>query len=142
MNEIKQYFTINELTYSSTAKKYKIDNTPNTMVLKNLQELINFLNPLREAWGSGIRINSGYRCPELNRKVGGVSSSVHQLGWAADLYPTNNKYEEFKNFIVNYLKDKSFDQCIEERSGLSKWVHLGIKGPIGQQRKMVFKIIK
>ena len=58
----KQYFTIDELVYSDTAKKYKIDNTPNAMVLKNLKELIDFLNPLREAWGSSIRINSGYRC--------------------------------------------------------------------------------
>ena len=49
MNINKQYFTIDELVYSDTAKKYKIDNTPNAMVLKNLKELIDFLNPLREA---------------------------------------------------------------------------------------------
>ena len=45
----KQYFTIDELVYSDTAKKQKIDNTPNAIVLKNLKELIDFLNPLREA---------------------------------------------------------------------------------------------
>ena len=142
MNINKQYFTIDELVYSDTAKKYKIDNTPNAMVLKNLKELIDFLNPLREAWGSSIRINSGYRCPELNKKVGGSNTSAHLLGWAADLWPVNGQYDKFKDFVVNYLKDKQFDQCIEEKAGTSRWVHLGIKNSAGQQRKMVFKIIK
>ena len=45
----KSYFTVAELCASDTAKKYGIDNTPNSIVISHLQQLINFLNPLREA---------------------------------------------------------------------------------------------
>ena len=45
----KSYFTIAELCASETAKKYNIDNTPDPIIISHLQQLINFLNPLREA---------------------------------------------------------------------------------------------
>lgn len=137
----KSYFTIEELCYSDTAEREHIDNTPSEEIKKRLQILIEFLNPLREAWGSGIRINSGYRCPELNKAVGGVDTSAHKEGWACDMYPVNNKFEEFKQFIIEYLKDKNFDQCIQERSGSSQWIHLGLWSK-GRQRKQIFKIEK
>lgn len=74
---MKTYFTIDELCYSYTAEQQDIDNTPPDNIKERLKKLIEFLNPLREAWGSAIRINSGYRCPELNDAVGGVSTSAH-----------------------------------------------------------------
>lgn len=138
---MNSYFTIEELCYSDTAKQKNIDNTPNEEIKKRLQTLINFLNPLREAWNSGIRINSGYRCPELNKAVGGVENSAHKEGWAVDMYPVNNRFEDFKKFIIEYLKDKKFDQCIEEYSGNSKWIHFGLWSN-GRQRNQIFKIIK
>ena len=134
------YFTINELCASETAKKKKINNIPSKEITSHLNELIKFLNPIRESWGSAIRINSGYRCSELNKAVGGVSNSSHLKGWAADLYPVNGKYEEFKKFITDYLKDKEFDQCIIEKSSKSEWIHLGLKDNLGRQRKMIFKM--
>lgn len=138
---MKNYFTIEELCYSDTAEREHIDNTPSEEIKKRLQILIEFLNPLREAWGSGIRINSGYRCPELNKVVGGVDTSAHKEGWAIDMYPVNNKFEDFKQFIITYLKDKNFDQCIVERSGRSQWIHLGLYSN-HRQRKQIFKIEK
>ena len=138
---MKNYFTIEELCYSDTAEREHIDNTPSEEIKKRLQILIEFLNPLREAWGSGIRINSGYRCPELNKVVGGVDTSAHKEGWAIDMYPVNNKFEDFKQFIIAYLKDKNFDQCIVERSGRSQWIHLGLYSN-HRQRKQIFKIEK
>lgn len=74
---MKSYFTIDELCYSYTAEQKGIDNTPPDNIKEHLKKLIEFLNPLRETWGSAIRINSGYRCPELNQAVGGVSTSAH-----------------------------------------------------------------
>lgn len=138
----KSYFTVAELCASDTAKKYGIDNTPNSIVISHLQQLINFLNPLREAWGSAIRVNSGYRCEKLNRFVGGSKTSSHLIGYGVDLIPVNGKMEAFKKFIIDYMKNKMFDQCIIEKSGKTEWVHIGLYNLKGQQRKMIFNIIK
>ena len=138
----KSYFTIDELCKSDTAKKYGIDNTPNSIVISHLQQLINFLNPLREAWGSAIRVNSGYRCEKLNRFVGGSKTSSHLIGYGVDLIPVNGKMDAFKKFIIDYTKNKMFDQCIVEKSGKTEWVHIGLYNLKGQQRKMIFNITK
>lgn len=138
----KSYFTIDELCKSDTAKKYGIDNTPNSIVISHLQQLINFLNPLREAWGSAIRVNSGYRCKKLNRFVGGSKTSSHLIGYGVDLIPVNGKMDAFKKFIIDYMKNKMFDQCIVEKSGKTEWVHIGLYNLKGQQRKMIFNITK
>ena len=138
----KSYFTVAELYASDTAKKYGIDNTPNSIVISHLQQLINFLNPLREAWGSAIRVNSGYRCEKLNSFVGGSKTSSHLIGYGVDLIPVNEKMDAFKKFIIDYMKNKMFDQCIIEKSGKTEWVHIGLYNLKGQQRKMIFNITK
>ena len=138
----KSYFTVKELCESDTAKKYGIDNTPNSIVISHLQQLINFLNPLREAWGSAIRVSSGYRCEKLNRFVGGSKTSSHLIGYGVDLIPVNGKMDAFKKFIIDYMKNKMFDQCIIEKSGKTEWVHIGLYNLKGQQRKMIFNITK
>ena len=138
----KSYFTIDELCASDTAKKYGIDNTPNPTIITRLQRLINFLNPLREAWGSAIKVTSGYRCEKLNCLVGGSKTSSHTIGYGVDLIPLNGKMSEFKKFIVDYMKNKMFDQCIIEKSGKTEWVHIGLYNLKGQQRRMIFNIIK
>lgn len=138
----KSYFTVAELCESDTAKKYGIDNTPNSIVISHLQQLINFLNPLREAWGSAIKVTSGYRCEKLNRFVGGSKTSSHLIGYGVDLIPVNGKMEAFKKFIIDYMKNKMFDQCIIEKSGKTEWVHIGLYNLKGQQRKMIFNITK
>lgn len=139
---MNNYFTIKELCYSDTAEQKGIDNSPSKEIEEHLKELISFLNPIREKWESGIRVNSGYRCPELNKAVGGVDTSAHMLGYAADLYPVNGKFDDFKTFIVNYLQDKEFDQCILETSGNSEWIHLGLYNNKHQQRRQIFKLTK
>ena len=140
--DTKSYFTIDELCASDTAKKYGIDNTPNPTIITRLQRLINFLNPLREAWGSAIKVTSGYRCEKLNCFVGGSKTSSHTIGYGVDLIPLNGKMSEFKKFIVDYMKNKMFDQCIIEKSGKTEWVHIGLYNLKGQQRRMIFNIIK
>lgn len=133
-----KYFTIKELCYSETANKKKIDNTPSEIVKQNLTDLINIiLDPLREAWGSGIRVSSGYRSTALNNAVKGSSTSSHCFGLAADLIPINGKMNKFKIFVKNWLKTSGvkWDQYIDEHSGKSEWVHIGLKNRQGQQRK-------
>ena len=50
--------------------------------------------------------------------------------------------DAFKKFIVDYMKIRMFDQCIIEKSGKTEWVHIGLYNAKGQQRKMIFNIIK
>lgn len=138
----KSYFTIAELCASETATKYNIDNTPDPIITSHLQQLINFLNPLREAWGSAIKVSSGYRCDKLNRFVGGSKTSSHLIGYGVDLIPANGKMSDFKKFIVDYMKMRMFDQCIIEKSGKTEWIHIGLYNAKGQQRRMIFNIIK
>ena len=81
-----KYFTLSELTHSLTADACGIDNTPTAEAVPLMVELITkVLDPLRERWGVPIYVNSGYRCPALNRKVGGSSTSYHLRGMAADI---------------------------------------------------------
>lgn len=117
-----KYFTINELCKSDTANARGIDNTPTDEIKENLEALIeNVLDPLREAYGKPIYINSGYRCPELNKAVGGVSTSEHQSGRAADI-DTHDYEENKKLFKLIQELNLPFRQLIDE-SNLS-WVHV------------------
>lgn len=117
-----KYFTISELCKSDTATARGIDNTPTDDVKENLDALIeNVLDPLREAYGKPIYINSGYRCSELNKAVGGVSTSEHQSGRAADI-DTHDYEENKKLFKLIQELNLPFRQLIDE-SNLS-WVHV------------------
>ena len=135
-----KYFTIEELTHSDTAIALGIDNTPNSEIKEHLVQLINeLLDPLREAWGSGIKVTSGYRCARLNKALKGSSpTSAHLIGYASDLVPMNGSITEFKRFAVKWLKENNikFDQCICETNGRgSQWVHLGLYNLAMEQRK-------
>lgn len=119
-----KYFTIQELTISNTAQRKDIDNTPDQKAAAALTALVaNVLDPLREAWGRPIVVNSGYRCPKLNRAVGGVARSQHIKGEAADIRTLSNRRwenEQLFKFIVQMKLP--FDQLIDEH-GYS-WIHV------------------
>lgn len=138
-----KYFTLEELMKSSTALNKKIANLPSWEIIEHLNELALFLDDLREAWGGGIGVSSGFRCPRLNTVVGGVSGSAHMTGYAADIYPINGKMAEFEKFLKVYLKDKMFDSCIYETSKSTggKWVHFSLKGSNGRQRCKIFNLV-
>lgn len=135
---MNSYFTIEELYWSTTAIINKIDNTPPSNIKENLEKLINFLNPLREEWGSPINVTSGYRCFELNELLHGSPTSAHLYGLAVDLVPANGKLDEFKEFVKNYLKDKQFDQYIDEKTKNSSWVHIGLFYSNGKTQRREF----
>ena len=82
------------------------------------------LQPLRDRFGP-IRINSGYRCPELNEAVGGVKNSQHMKGEAADIYlPSVETGKEYLAFLKTL---PAVDQLIWERSGNTYWIHVSAK---------------
>lgn len=81
-----KYFTMKELTKSATAEKYGLKNEPTRHIRENLEELVEtVLDPLREAWGSPIRLTCAFRDIEVNAKVGGHPNSHHIYGCAADI---------------------------------------------------------
>lgn len=135
-----KYFTLEEFLTSSTARQRSIENMPSFEIVEHLNELALFLDGLRQAWGGGIVISSGYRCDALNKAVNGVSDSLHKKGWACDMVPANGKFEEFKVFVVNWLKDKKFDELIIESKGKSKWLHLQLYSNNGFQRCKTFSL--
>ncbi len=148
MGTITENFSYAEFEASDTAKARGICNVITTFAVRDaVKELaVNLLQPLRDAWGSGLTVTSGYRCPELNRAVGGSATSAHVYGWAADIVPANGQIDRFYEFTERWLKDNgiAFDQCIRERSarGTSRWLHLGYKNRLGQQRRMFLDLVK
>lgn len=117
-----KYFTISELTKSSTAKAFNIDNTPTPEAVDNMELLIdNLLDPIREAWGKPIYVNSGYRCEELNKIVNGAKKSQHLKGQAADI-TTNSTEGNIKLFDLIRTGGFVFDQLIDEAK--YTWVHV------------------
>lgn len=140
-----QNFTLKEFLESSTAKKKKIDNTPDFEHVEHLDELVRvILQPLRQAWGRPMVITSGYRCPTLNKAVGGVLNSAHLSGYAADV-TTVGRLEDFVRFAERWMVDHDvkWDQSITEtdKKG-SKWWHIAVRGAGGQQRCEAFSLVK
>ena len=117
-----KYFTITELSKSSTATQKRIDNTPNPSIIKNLESLVeNILDPLREKFGKPIIVNSGYRCPALNKAVGGSKTSHHMTGLAADITGGSVARNRILFSLIQEL-DLPFDQLIDEKN--YKWIHV------------------
>lgn len=117
-----KYFTIAELCASSTATAKGIDNTPTPGITQNLERLVaNVLDPLREAWGKPVVVTSGYRCPALNKAVGGAKNSHHMQGMAADI-STGNKVDNRRLFQKILDLGLPFTQLIDEK-GFS-WIHV------------------
>ena len=84
--QLSANFSLEELIASEIAARAGIDNTPTPEVLVNLRTLAQGLELVRHALGDRpIHVTSGYRCPELNARVGGVSNSAHTSGLAADI---------------------------------------------------------
>lgn len=87
MGTLSKNFDWSEFTNSDTAKRLHINNEIiDWDVRDNIKALVDcVLQPLRDAWGGPLFINSGFRCKELNEKVGGVETSQHCKGMAADV---------------------------------------------------------
>lgn len=129
--KISKNFELSEFTKSDTANRNGIYNFPGVDELKAIENLvINLLQPIREIYGKKMVINSGYRCPELNEAVGGVLSSQHTKGEAADVACDNP--EELKSLIVS--SGLAYDQI-----GVYKhFLHISLKLS-GQNRHHIFK---
>ena len=121
-------FTLEELTASQYASRNGIDNTPNAEQIESLKQLcINILQPLRDALGVPMHIDSGFRNPEVNSAIGGAKTSQHTKGEAADVVvPGMTPMEIIKRIVELKLP---FDQMIFE---YGQWTHVSYS--VNQQR--------
>ncbi len=104
--KLSKNFTLAELTKTSTG----LPNKPTDVEIERLKILCKkVLQPLRDVYGQAIIVNSGYRSPQVNKAVGGVPSSQHALGEAADI--TAGSRERNKR-LFEILKTLEFDQMI------------------------------
>lgn len=117
-----KYFSFQEMERSDTAVRYAIDNSIPENLKNNVARLVdNVLDPLREVWGRPLTVSSGYRCPALNRAVGGSATSHHMKGMAADI-TTGNKVDNRRLFQLIINLKLPFTQLIDERD--FSWVHV------------------
>ena len=128
MTRLTEHFTLEELVKSDTAARLGIDNTPTSEACANLRRLaIEVLEPLRLLLRVPIIVSSGYRCAALNKAVGGVRTSQHQKGQAADLVCT--RYED-KRRAFELLKGFDVDQLLWERNSKgTTWIHVSYVNP-------------
>ena len=121
---VSKNFALSEMVKSATAERLNVDNSPSDIHLVNLTHLaIHILQPVRDQFGV-ITINSGYRSPALNAKVGGSKTSQHCNGQSADFESFSTPNPDLAKWIANNLE---FDQLILEfYDGVnpnSGWVH-------------------
>lgn len=129
MGDLSPHFSLIEMTKSQTAARRGIDNRPGPAEIERLKLLCtHVLEPVRTHFGRPVTINSGYRGPQLNRAVGGSSTSQHCKGEAADIEIPGVPNGEIAQWIRDNL---TFDQLILEAyvkgQPSSGWVHVSYK---------------
>ena len=108
------HFSREELIFSQTAARHGIDNTPTEAVEQNLERVSHWLEKLRDYVSRPIIVTSGYRCPELNKKIGGSKTSAHMEGLAADIVVSGVPALEVAQAAANYMAPYGYDQVIYE----------------------------
>jgi hypothetical protein len=124
--KLTENFTLNEMTKSETALRHGLDNTPGEAEIANLKRLAEqILQPVRDHYKRGVKVNSGFRHPNVNAAVGGSKTSDHCKGQAADIEIPGVANAELAEWISKNLK---FTQLILEfyTPGVpdSGWVHV------------------
>ena len=128
---ISKHISYKEGVYSNTALRRGIENKPNKEQLSNMKLIAEkIFEPLRSYVGGPIKINSFFRCPELNTAIGGSKTSQHCKGQAMDIDDTFGKATnaEMYNWIKEHL---DFDQMIWEfgDDNNPNWVHVSYVSP-------------
>ena len=116
-----RYFNLTELTRTSVSA----NNTPEASAVDNLIALVdNVLDPLRERYGKPIRVTSGYRSKEVNKRIGGAPTSQHTKGEAVDFV-----CDDMKTAFEIIRTTLPFDQLIWEKgdSRQPQWIHVSFK---------------
>jgi hypothetical protein len=130
MTQLTKNFSLAEMVKSETALRHGMENNPGPDELNNLLVLCaNVLQPIRDHYQKGVKVNSGYRSPDVNAKVGGSRTSDHTRGMAADIEIPGVPNADLASYIRDNLQ---FTQLILEfyTPGVpdSGWVHVSYDG--------------
>ena len=141
---LSEHFSLDEMCKTNV----KLKNVPNEAQVENLKRLCRWLERLRKRWndlyGEGddpIIINSGFRCPEVNKAVGGWAQSNHLTGCAVDIRCVAIEQAiRYATLLLDIsdLNHEDFDELIIERKGYSYWIHFAVR-PFGNRRRTNFK---
>jgi zinc D-Ala-D-Ala carboxypeptidase len=142
MENISAHVSYSEGIVSATGTRRGIDNTPSPEILKVMKGTATGLfEPIRNGIGKPVRIISFYRCPALNKAVGGAKSSQHMTGEAMDLQATSGMSNaDLFRYIVAHVK---FDQIIWEfgTDNEPAWVHVSLAAN-GKNRRSIIRAKK
>ena len=117
--KLSEHYTMDEFVRSATANERGIDNSPTLDIIAHLSHTAMGMEQVRTLLGAPIKINSGYRCPELNAAVRGAKNSAHMEGHACDFVcPGFGSPLEIVKAIA--ASDIDFDKCIQE----GQWTHI------------------
>ncbi len=141
---LSPHFTLGEMTKNSKGLK----NIPNGVQMSNLRRVCRWLEQLRQKWnevyGDGddpIIITSGFRSPEVNRNAGGVATSNHLTGCAADIRCIGPEQADRYSRLLQIISsdfNEDFDEIITERNAKGIWwLHFAVR-PENNRRKIIF----
>lgn len=135
--KLTEHFTLDEFIASQTAARLGLSNMPPPGDMANVQRTAETMELVRKLLGNRpVLISSGYRSPEVNRAVGGASSSAHMTGLAVDFtVPGFGSPIEICKALTPHMADLEIDQLIHE---FDAWVHLGLSA--GAPRMMALTI--
>jgi hypothetical protein len=136
MMQLSEHFLLGEFTESEYKDVY---NIPSHVAIENMKRICGWLEVLRDRYGAPIIINSGYRSPQLNQKVGGVATSNHVTGCAVDIRCSGAEQAiRYAYILLDYADESNelFDELLIEKSARgSYWVHFAVR-PNDNRRKV------
>ena len=137
--KLSEHFTLGELTKSNSHPE--VYNIPSHEVIANLKRVCGWLEVLRERYGAPIIINSGYRSLQLNKKIGGVPTSNHLTGCAADIRVSGmEQLIRYAAILLDYADEskQEFDELLIERNSHGAiWLHFAVRSK-DNRRKVMF----
>ena len=144
--ELSEHFTLGEMTKSNSHPE--VYNIPSHEAIANLKRLCVWLEELRKRYnakyGVGeepIRINSGYRSPQLNRAIHGNANSNHMTGCACDIRVIGMEQAlRYAVILMDYADEskQEFDELLIEKNRYGAiWLHFAVR-PSENRRKVLF----
>ena len=136
---LSEHFKLGEMTKSNSHPE--VYNIPSHEAIANLKRVCGWLEVLRKRYGGPIIINSGYRSPQLNRKIGGVATSNHLTGCAVDIRVTGmEQLIRYAAILLDYADEshQDFDELLIEKNRYGAiWLHFAVR-PRENRRRILY----